>query len=400
MDLNPLFWLRATDEKGARKPGAGAFAMLFALDSTARASVVTVLYLQAKDLGFTDRHVTLLTNAASLSSLVFSFLAPALVMRYRRRWVYVGGIFLGMAGTVSLSTATIPGEIAALILRAMSSVTINICLMLYVMDFIPRHQMVRSEPLRLFSGCLPWGLGPWIGVELYKNFGAGGTAIMSFVSYTALLALFAYLRISDNPAVAAARKPPPNPLANIRRFVVQPRLRLAWFIAFGRSAWWAMFFVYPTLYLRNHNVDDTWSGALTGAGNILLVLTLPIGWLARRIGIRAPIVTAFLVAGMLTLIVPFTWNLVTVTALLCLGGAMFVVTLDALGTIPFMRSVRSYERPQMTALFGTYVYFSDLLPGIAYLILQGYFDLRSVFVACGILTLCAGLIAARLPRSM
>jgi hypothetical protein len=76
------------------------------------------------------------------------------------------------------------------------------------------------------------------------------------------------------------------------------------------------------------------------------------------------------------------------------------VTLDALGTIPFMRSVRSYERPQMTALFGTYVYFSDLLPGIAYLILQGYFDLRSVFVACGILTLCAGLIAARLPRSM
>ena len=113
--------------------------------------------------------MTLLTNVASLSSLAFSFLAPMLVMRYRRRWVYVGGIFLGMAGTVALSTATVPGEIMALILRAMSSVMINICLMLYVMDFIPRHQMIRSEPLRLFSSCLPWGLGPWIGVELYKR---------------------------------------------------------------------------------------------------------------------------------------------------------------------------------------------------------------------------------------
>jgi len=395
MDLNPLFWLRPS-----RKPGAGAFAMLFALDSTARASVVTVLYLQAKDLGFSDRHVTLLTNVASLSSLVFSFLAPALVMRYRRRWVYVGGIGLGMAGTLALSTATIPGEIAALVLRAMSSVTINICLMLYVMDFIPRHQMVRSEPLRLFSGCLPWGLGPWIGVELYKNFGAAGTAVMSFVAYAALLACFAYLRISDNPAVAPARKPPPNPLANVKRFVAQPRLRLAWFIAFGRSAWWAMFFVYPTLYLRNNNVDDTWTGALTGAGNILLILTLPIGWLARRVGIRRPIVTAFLVAGALTLLAPFTWQHVTMTGLLFLAGALFVVTLDALGTIPFMRSVRSYERPQMTALFGTYVYFSDLLPGLAYLILQGYFDLRSVFIFCGLLTLVAGLVATRLPRSM
>ncbi len=400
MELNPLFWLRATDEKGARKPGAGAFAMLFALDSTARASVVTVLYLQAKDLGFTDRHVTLLTNAASLSSLVFSFLAPALVMRYRRRWVYVGGICLGMAGTVALSTATIPGEIAALILRAMSSVMINICLMLYVMDFIPRHQMVRSEPLRLFSGCLPWGLGPWIGVELYKEFGPGGTAVMSFISYATLLALFAYLRISDNPAVAPAKRPLPNPFANIKRFVTQPRLRLAWFIAFGRSAWWAMFFVYPTLYLRNNQVDDTWTGALTGAGNILLILTLPIGWLARRIGIRRPIVTAFLAAGALTLLVPFTWHHVVLTGLLFLAGALFVVTLDALGTIPFMRSVRSYERPQMTAIFGTYVYFSDLLPGLAYLILQGYFDLRSVFLFCGLLTLAVGLVATRLPKSM
>jgi MFS family permease len=395
MDLNPLFWLRPS-----RKPGAAAFAILFALDSTARASVVTVLYLQAKDLGFTDRHVTLLTNVASLSSLVFSFLAPLLILRYRRRWVYTGGILLGMLGTVALSTATVSGEILALTLRALSSVTINISLMLYVMDFIPRHQMVRSEPLRLFSACLPWGLGPWIGVELYKSFGPAGTAAMSFCAYAVLLSYFWFLRISDNPAVAAARKAPPNPLANIQRFVSQPRLMLGWFIAFGRSCWWAMFFVYPTLYMRNHQVDDSWSGAVTGAGNILLLLTLPIGWIARRTGIRQPIVTAFLAAGALTLLVPMTWNSVPLTATLFLAGAMFVVTLDALGTIPFMRAVRSYERPQMTALFGTYVYFSDLLPGLVYLFLQGYFDLRSVFVACGVLTLTAGLVALKLPRSM
>src|SRR3954468_8793264 len=109
MDLNPLFWLRPS-----RKPGAAAFAILFAIDSTARASMVTVLYLQAKDLGFSDRHVTLLTNVASLSSLIFSFLAPLLILRYRRRWVYSGGIVLGMAATLALSTATVTGEIAAL----------------------------------------------------------------------------------------------------------------------------------------------------------------------------------------------------------------------------------------------------------------------------------------------
>ena len=395
MESNPLFWLRPT-----RKPGAGAFAALFALDSLARATVVTVLYLQAKDLGLPDRDITLLTNVASLSSLVFSFLAPLLMQRFRRRWVYTGGIVLGMAAAVSLGTATMTGEVAGLVLRALSSVAINIGLMLYVMDFIPRHQMIRSEPLRLFSSCLPWGLGPWVGVELYKHFGVEATSAMSFVAYACLMVYFWYLRLSDNPAVAAATRPPPNPFANVKRFVSQPRLLLGWFIAFGRSAWWSLFFVYPTLYLRNNGVDDSWTGALTGAGNLLLLLTLPIGWMARRTGIRRPIMIAFLAAGVLTLLTSLTWHAVPVTAMLFLGGAVFVVALDALGNIPFMRAVRSYERPQMTALFRTYIDLGDLLPGLVYLALQGYFDLRSVFIASGILTLSIGLIATRLPRRM
>ncbi len=395
MESNPLFWLRPT-----RKPGAGAFAALFALDSLARASVVTVLYLQAKDLGLPDRDITLLTNVASLGSLIFSFLAPLLMQRFRRRWVYTGGILLGMAAVVSLGTATMTGEIAALVLRALSSVAINIGLMLYVMDFIPRHQMIRSEPLRLFSSCLPWGLGPWIGVELYKHFGVEATSAMSFIAYATLMVYFWYLRLSDNPAVAAATRPPPNPFANLKRFISQPRLMLGWAIAFGRSAWWSMFFVYPTLYLRNHEVDDSWTGALTGAGNLLLLLTLPIGWMAQRTGIRRPIVIAFLCAGGLTLLTSVTWDAVPLTALLFLAGAVFVVALDALGNIPFMRAVRSYERPQMTALFRTYIDLGDLLPGLVYLTLQGYFDLRSVFVASGVLTLAVGLIATRLPRRM
>ncbi len=196
---------------------------------------------------------------ASLSSLVFSFLAPALVMRYRRRWVYVGRHLPRHGRDPRTLDRDHPGEIAALILRAMSSVTINICLMLYVMDFIPRHQMVRSSRCAFFPAVCP-GASPVDRRRALQELRAGGTAIMSFVSYTALLACFAYLRISDNPgrgggAQAAAQSP--GQYQALRRAAA---LRLAWFVAFGRSAWWAMFFVYPTLYLRNNQVDDTWTG--------------------------------------------------------------------------------------------------------------------------------------------
>src|SRR3546814_15575080 len=38
------------------------------------------------------------------------------------------------------------------------------------------------------------------------------------------------------------------------------------------------------------------------------------------------------------------------------------VTLDALGNIPFLRSVHPYERSEMTSVFRTYIVMSQLLP--------------------------------------
>src|SRR3972149_559697 len=44
----------------------------------------------------------------------------------------------------------------------------------------------------------------------------------------ALPAFLGFLRRQKTPAVPAATNPPPTPLRSIRRFLAQPRLRLAW----------------------------------------------------------------------------------------------------------------------------------------------------------------------------
>ncbi len=395
MDVNPPLWFRA----GAR-PGAGVFAALFALESTARAVLVTVVPLQAKDLLQQNEVISFVYAGVSLFSLGFGFVIPLLIHRLKRRWVYTGGIVLGAMAAITLATDTIPGQLAAMLLRSMSSVACSIALMLYVMDFIPRQQMVRSEPLRLFMSCFAWGFGPWLGVELYQRYGSSGASAVSIVSYAMLLILFWYLRLSENPAVAAATRPPPNPLSNLRRFLIQPRLLLGWLISFGRSAWWSMFFVYPALYLRDFGIDDSWSGKLAGAGNILLILTLPIGWLARRTGIRWPIVVAFWCAGLATVAIAVAYGAPPVVAGLILLGAVFVVVLDALGNIPFMRAVRAYERPQMTSVFRSYIDLGDLLPSAIYAVLLLHFDLKAVFIASGLMTFAVGIVALRLPRRM
>ena len=200
--------------------------------------------------------------------------------------------------------------------------------------------------------------------------------------------------------MAAATRPPPNPIESIGRFVGQPRLRLAWTIALGRSGWWSLFFVYPALYFDARGVDRDWSGAVTGAANILLALSPLFGWLGRRYGIRLPIMVAFFGAGITTLAIPFFFDSPLLVAILLLVAAFFVVMLDSLGNIPFLPAVRPLERPLMMSVFRTYIDIGNLLPFAVFTALLLFFDQRAVYIAYGILMLVVGAFAKYLPRRM
>jgi predicted MFS family arabinose efflux permease len=172
-------------------------------------------------------------------------------------------------------------------------VTLN----LYIMDSIPRGDFVRSEPLRLAISGGAWTFCPSLGVFLYGRFGAGAADGLSAVAAVLLLATFWAIRLSDNPAIAPARRPPPNPLRSIGRFIAQPRLRLGWLIAFGRSSWWAQFFTFAPLYMVISGHSELMSALLISLGNATLLLTVLIGRLAERVGVRRVIVAAYLLAG-------------------------------------------------------------------------------------------------------
>src|SRR3546814_8433426 len=86
----------------------------------------------------------------------------------------------------------------------------------------------------------------------------------------------------ENPAVAPATRKPPMPWDNIRRFLAQPRLRLAWVIPFARSAFWTTFFVYPPLYIVKAGCDELLAAAMLSGGQGMLFLAPVAGRLASR----------------------------------------------------------------------------------------------------------------------
>ena len=78
----------------------------------------------------------------------------------------------------------------------------------------------------------------------------------------------------------------------------QPRLRLAWLIAFGRSCYWSTFFIYGALLMIEGGLGKTASGILISASQIVLCTAYLFGKISERTGVRMVISLSFAVAVM------------------------------------------------------------------------------------------------------
>jgi MFS family permease len=390
-------WLPAVPPAGAR-----TFASLYGLESFARASIASVIPIQAYEILKSEQGVSILYTVVALLGLSATLFMPMLIARFSRRWVYTAGVALLAFGSVLFLTGTLTGQLLGMLSRVMGASALGITLNLYIMDHIKKTEFMRSESLRMAWSMLGWTAGPTLGILLYTHFGiiAPHAAVIAFCSV--LLALFWYYRLGDNKLIRPGKTRPANPLANIGRFVAQPRLRLAWLIAFGRSCFWTTFFVYSPILMVVTGQGALAGGLLVSAGNALLFTAVFWGRAGKRFGARNIMSLAFfamtgtlLAAGLCGERFPL------VAGLFLLCCACFAIALDALGSTAFMRAVRSYERPQMSAVYRTYLDFSELLPPLAYSIVLAFFGLGGVFVSLGVFAAICGFLTWRyLPKSM
>jgi MFS family permease len=381
-------------------PGATAFALMYALESMARATLATVIPLQAYVLFGAARDVSLAFLAVAVTGLAGSFAIPLLIRRIGRRWVYpLGGVCLVVA-PVLFVTETIAGQLGGMLVRVFGTACLNITLNLYIMDYIHKRDLVRSEPRKFLFSAAAWTIGPSLGVLLFYRVGAW--AANGFSGLCALLVLvnFWRMRLQDNVAVAAATRPQPNPLASIGRFLAQPRLRLAWAIAFGRTCWWGAFMVYGPLLMVRSGEAPIFGGLMVSAASAMLFFTPLWGRIGVRLGLRRTIIGAFCFAGTATLAGGLAGGIPPLAAVLLMVGALGGTCLDAVGNIPFLRAAHPYERPQMATVFRTYMDLADLITSGVMAAVLSFFDLPFVFIVGGVAALGLAAVARHLPRSM
>lgn len=394
----------ATLAPGPPRAGAWTFSVLFFLESVARASLVTVLPLTAFALFGSKEAVSLAYTLVSVAALGFTFAIPVLVRRLSRRWAYTLGVGLLGLYAVMLALDAPPALVVAMFCRTAGAALLNVTLSLYILDNIGRRELTRSEPLRLAISTLAWGIAPYLGVRMMEVAGLWAPAALSLGASALLVALFWALRLAEGGPIRAGSgpKPVPRPLAAVRRFAAQPRLRLAWAIAFARSAFWTTFFVYVPILLVEGGLDATTGGLAVAAGNLMLLNNLFSRRWADRFGLRRVIGTALAAAGALALVAGLLGpGLPALAGLAMVAGAFFTALLDGLGPVPFLRAVRVHERAEMAAVYRTYLDASELLPPLAYFFLFQIGGYAAAFAGlAALLVAVAALTFRHLPRGM
>lgn len=382
-----------------RKPGAEAFAILFALESLARALLATVIPLQVFALLGDAWSVSLVFFFVSLVSLCGTFAVPWLVRKSARRFVYSGGTALLAVAPLLLAMDGLAAQVGGMMVRVLAVVTMTVCLNLYIMDTIARRDLGRSEPMRVFYSAGAWTLGPALGVYLGLNVSPLAPYAASMLCAVVLLGYFWYLRITESPALTQPAGPTPGPVHNIRRYFTKPRLVLAWLISVARNAWWSLFFIYVPIYSVKSGLGEFAGGLIVSLGMGLL-FTLPIwGALLRRIGMRRLLIRGFAVSGICTASVGVFADVPALAVTLLLAASLAMVALDAIGNMPFMLAVRPGERAEMTTVYSTYRDAAEILPPGVFSAVLKLFELPAVFIAGGLAMFAAAWLSRRLhPR--
>jgi MFS family permease len=397
-----VFFSPVRPDHESASPAPWTFICLFAFDALSRSLLLTLVPLKAYTLLQDAKLVSLVYFSTAITGLLTILTIPQLADKTERRTVLFIGTLLHVTSIFLLGLNYVPSLICGLVLQGVATASLDFALNLYLLDNIPRRSLQSFEAKRLVfaGGC--FAVGPWIGVSLGQHVAEKAGFWMSGLSVLSLVLVFVLTGIINTERTELASTPLPNPLNAVRRFVTQPRLRLAWLLAFGRNGWWLIYFIYAPIYAKQAGYGPEVGGFIVTLGMLPLLLARVWARLARRYTMRKLLMLAYGSTALLSLIAALCAVFDQAGAcLIMLVIAAFVATvIDGGGNVPFLRAVKPLERPAMTSVFMTFRHVGPIImPGIMTIALW-FLPLPFVFIISGLLTLCMAVLARYLPRGM
>ncbi len=352
-----------------RTPKVQHFALLAGLEAAVRGSLISVMPLVVREAMGSTQSASEIYFLAGIVSLFWGLMVPWANRLVPRRWMYTGGCALYFVGMALALVGTPTTAALALMCNSMATVTNFVCFNAYVMDYVERAHLGRSQSLQMFYAATPWAVGPMLGVWLHDQWKplpflmAGGFAL-------ALVTAFWILRLGNGKQIVKAAGPAVNPLAYLGRFFAQPRLIAGWSFAVIRSTGWWVYVVYLPYFCIEQGLGNKVGGIALSLSNAMLFAAPFVLRLARRSSVRISVRWSFGLCGGLFLLAALVSPLPWLTVIAMMAASTLLVTLDVVGGLPFLMSVKPSERTEMSAVYSSFRDVSSIVtPGMAWAVL-------------------------------
>ncbi|WP_395003810.1 MFS transporter [Cypionkella sp.] len=382
----------------AGTPKLQHFALLAGMEAAVRGTLISTIPIAVYDAFGSAQNLSTVYFTAGVVTLFWGLLVPRLTQIWPRRFVYSGGCLLYLVAMALFMLGTPVTVPLAILTMSMSTVTCFVCFNAYVLDYVPRPDLGRTQSLQMVYAAAPWALGPLSGVWL-RHYWAPLPFIVAGFFALALLVTFWFLRLGNGKQIARAKGPAVNPLAYLGRFFQQPRLIAGWLFAVIRSCGWWVYVVYVPIFCIESGLGDKLGGTILSISNATLLLSPFMASWARRRSVRVALRLALGYCALLFCLATATAGAPVVTVACLFLGSFGLVMLDVAGGLPFMMAVKPSERSEMAAVYSSFRDVSGIAtPGMAWLVLW-VAPLNFIFAASGLAFAGAFAIAGRLhPR--
>ncbi|MCV2894858.1 MFS transporter [Lentibacter sp. XHP0401] len=386
-------WLRH-----APAPSVHGFALLAGLEGVTRGMLISVFPIALYEALGSASAVSEVYFYIGLASLAVGLLVPYLNRFIPRRWLYALGASLFALGCALAIVLGPHGIVPALALNAMATVITFVCFNAYVLDYIKRIELGRSETLRMVYSALGWTGGPLIGISLY-TWWQPAPFILSGASALTMMAIFFYMRLGNGKLITRARRASPNPLAFLARFAAQPRLIAGFSFAVIRSCGWWAYVVYLPIYAVQNGLSDQLGGLLLSITNATLFASPLILKLMQMSSVRFAVRTGFMAAALLFALGGLLESFPPLALAALFLASVFLITLDVCAGLPFLMAVKPSERTEMSAVYSSYRDVSGILtPGLSWAVLL-VAPVSGIFLLTSGAFICAWIISSTLhPR--
>ncbi len=374
------------------------FALLAGLEAAVRGILIATIPLAVYDALGSAHGLSTVYFVAGLITLFWGLMVPRLTQIWPRRWVYSGGCGLYLISMALFVIGQSWSVQLGILIMGMATVTCFVCFNAYVLDYVPRADLGRTQSMQMVYAAAPWAIGPMSGVYLHAVSPslpfliAGCFACVQF-------AVFWMLRLGSGKQITRAKGPAVNPLAFLGRFFRQPRLIAGWMFAVIRSCGWWVYVVYVPIFCIEAGLGNQLGGIMLSVTNATLLLSPFMAAWVRRRSVRVSLRLALAYCAVFFIAATMFSFLPWVTIVCLFAGSFGLVMLDVVGGLPFMMSVKPSERAEMAAVFSSFRDVSGIVtPGMAWLVLF-VAPLNFIFAASGLAFVGAYVVAGKLhPR--